>query len=112
MNVRQKVEKALKTLTIPSAYQNYLEPPETYITFFEYDREYEKSDDEIIVKEYTIQVDLWTKDPKYIPLVQQIIEAMNQEDFILDDEEDLYERDTKIYHKALRFIIENLKEVE
>ena len=30
----------------------------------------------------------------------------------LDDEEDLYEKDTKMYHKAFRFKLENIKEVE
>ena len=43
---------------------------------------------------------------------KEIIEAMNNEDFLLDDEEDLYEKDTKIYHKAFRFKLENIKEVE
>ena len=42
----------------------------------------------------------------------KIIEAMINEDFMLDDEEDLYEKDTKIYHKAFRFKLENIKEVE
>ena len=37
---------------------------------------------------------------------------MEADDFFLDDEEDLYETDTKMYHKALRFKLENIKEVE
>ena len=112
MNIRQKVVRALNNQNIPAAYQEFIDPPETYITFFEYDQDYQKSDDDIEIKEFVIQVDLWTNNPKYIPWVREIIEAMKEEDFILDDEEDLYERDTKIYHKALRFIIENLKEVD
>ena len=43
---------------------------------------------------------------------KEIIKAMNDEDFMLDDEEDLYESDTKMYHKAFRFKLENIKEVE
>lgn len=112
MNIREKTKKALVTLNIPCAYQEIVNPPETYITFFEYDYEYEYSEDEVNRAVYIVQVDLWTKNPKYKDLEKKIIEAMNQEDFYLDDEEDLYEKDTKIYHKAFRFKLENTKEVE
>ena len=59
-----------------------------------------------------MQVDLWTKNPKYKSIEKEIIKAMSDEDFMLDDEEDLYESDTKMYHKAFRFKLENIKEVE
>lgn len=112
MNIREKTKKALNVLTIPSGYQEIVNPPETYITFFEYDYEYDHSEDEVLPTGYIVQVDLWTKNPKYKLLEKEIIEAMKNEDFYLDDEEDLYERDTKIYHKAFRFKLENIKEVE
>ena len=41
MNIREKTKKALDKLSIPSGYQEIVNPPETYITFFEYDYEYE-----------------------------------------------------------------------
>lgn len=112
MNIREKTKKALDKLSIPSGYQEIVNPPETYITFFEYDYEYEYSEDEVIPALYIMQVDLWTKSPKYKGIEKEIIEAMANEDFLLDDEEDLYEKDTKIYHKAFRFKLENIKEVE
>lgn len=112
MNIREKTTRALNTLSIECGYQEIVDPPETYITFFEYDYEYEHSDDEVRKAIYTIQVDLWTLNPKYKPLEKRIIEAMENEDFMLDDEEDLYETDTKKYHKAFRFKLENIKEVE
>lgn len=46
MNIREKTKKALDKLSIPSGYQEIVNPPETYITFFEYDYEYEYSEDE------------------------------------------------------------------
>lgn len=112
MTIREKTKKALNLLDITSGYQEIINPPETYITFFEYDYEYEYSEDEVNRAIYIVQVDLWTKNPKYKYLEKQIIEAMESEDFYLDDEEDLYEKDTKMYHKAFRFKLENLKEVE
>lgn len=112
MNIREKTKKALDILTIPCGYQEIVNPPETYITFFEYDYEYEYSEDEVLRAVYVVQVDLWTKNPKYKNIEKDIIIAMTNEDFILDDEEDLYEKDTKIYHKAFRFKLENIKEVE
>lgn len=112
MTIREKTKKALNLLDTPSGYQEIVNPPETYITFFEYDYEYEYSEDEVNRAVYVVQVDLWTKSPKYKALEKKIIEAMESEDFYLDDEEDLYESDTKMYHKAFRFKLENLKEVE
>ena len=112
MNIRAKTKKALNKLQVPSGYQEITNPPETYITFFEYDYEYDYSEDEITRAIYIVQVDLWTKNPKYKDLEKEIIKVMESEDFYLDDEEDLYEKDTKIYHKAFRFKLENIKEVE
>lgn len=112
MNIREKTKKALDVLTIPSGYQEIVNPPETYITFFEYDYDYEYSEDEVKKAVYIVQVDLWTKNAKYKQIEKEIIEAMHNEDFMLDDEEDLYEKETKIYHKAFRFKLENIKEVE
>ena len=36
MNIREKTKKALSALEIPSGYQEIVNPPDTYITFFEY----------------------------------------------------------------------------
>lgn len=112
MTIREKVVTALKNIDIPYEYREIKNPPETYITFFEYDYEYEYSEDEVIKAVYIVQVDLWTKNPKYKDKEKIIISAMENEDFLLDDEEDLYEFDTKMYHKAFRFKLENIKEVE
>ena len=65
MNIREKTKKALSDLEIPSGYQEIVNPPDTYITFFEYDYEYDYSEDEVIRAIYIVQVDLWTKNPKY-----------------------------------------------
>ena len=112
MTIREKTMNALNTLSIPSEYREFIDPPETYITFFEYDYEYEYSEDEVNKAIYIVQVDLWTKSSKYKSTEKLIIKAMENEDFLLDDEEDLYEPDTKMYHNAFRFKLENIKEVE
>ena len=80
MNIREKTKKALNKLTIPSGYQEIVNPPETYITFFEYDYEYEYSEDEVLRAIYIMQVDLWTKNPKYKNIEKEIIKVMLTED--------------------------------
>ncbi len=112
MTIREKTKKALDKVSVPSGYRKITDPPETYITFFEYDYEYDYSEDEINKAIYIVQVDLWTKNPKYKELEKEIFIAMESEDFYIDDEEDIYEIDTKMYHKAFRFKLENIKEVE
>jgi hypothetical protein len=47
-------------------------------------------------------VDIWSKGD-YTSLVDQVKSKMKEIDFIRTSEVDLYEHDTEIYHKALRF---------
>ena len=54
-----------------------------------------------------IQVDVWSK-TDYTSLVKDIHESMLTTNFIKQQYHDLYEPDTKAYHKVMRF----LKEVE
>lgn len=49
-----------------------------------------------------IQVDIWSKED-YTELVKQVVERMQRVNFKRRSEVDLYEEDTKIYHKGLKF---------
>jgi uncharacterized protein (DUF302 family) len=94
---------ALKPLNIPLSFHKYSGKAETYITFHEYmtlGEGYEE-DEETLTGHY-VQIDLWSKSD-YIELVEKIRSAVLSAGFKRLNEIDLYEEDTKIYHKAIRF---------
>jgi hypothetical protein len=93
----------LKPLKIPVAFQKYSGKAETYITFNEYlatGEEYE--DDEESLTAHYVQVDIWSK-ADYTDVVKNVKELLLKTGFKRLNEIDLYEEDTKIYHKGLKF---------
>lgn len=93
----------LKPLKIPVAFQKYSGKAENYITFHEYlaaGEEYE--DDEESLTAHYVQVDVWSK-ADYTEVVKNIKELLLKAGFKRLNEIDLYEDDTKIYHKGLKF---------
>ncbi len=113
MTIKEKINNALKPIGLPIGHRYITEPKNAfYITYFIYDIEYERYDDKLYISSYTVQVDLWAKSGEYQEYEIQIKLAMENADFYLDEEEELYEFDTKLFHKGIRFILENLKEVE
>jgi len=94
---------ALTPLKIPVSFQKYSGKAKTYITFHEYlvsGEEYE--DDEESLTAHYIQVDVWSKDD-YTAIVKNVKEFLLKVGFKRLSEIDLYEEETKIYHKGLRF---------
>lgn len=76
---------------------------DTYITFDIYSTEpINFSDDENKSKLYKIQVDIFSK-TNYEKLENQVQQLMKENNFLLVDEVDLYENDTKLYHKGIRY---------
>lgn len=62
------------------------------------------SDDRIEAYEYVIQVDVWSENGKEaLELKNKVRELLQKADFYFQDTLDQYEKDTKIYHKAMRF---------
>lgn len=101
--INQLIINTLKPLNIPVVFQKYTGKAETYITFHEYltaGEEYE--DDEEILTAHYIQVDLWSK-VDYTALVKEVKRLLINVGFKRINEVDLYEDDTKIYHKGLKF---------
>lgn len=93
----------LKPLNLPVCFQRYSGKAETYITFHEYfsgGEEYE--DDEERLTGHYIQVDVWSKSD-YTGVVNKAKKLLNAAGFKRLNETDLYEVDTKIYHKGLKF---------
>lgn len=93
----------LKPLKIPVSFQKYTGKAKEYITFHEYSvngQEYE--DDVEAMTGHYIQVDIWSKGD-YTQLVSKVKELLIKCGFKRLNEEDLYESDTEIYHKGIRF---------
>lgn len=103
MNINQLVTNALQNLNIPVSFQTYTGTADTYITFFCYLETGELYSDDIQQGTgYYIQVDVWSKG-NYLETVERVKMAMNTAGFSFLGAYDLFEKDTKIYHKVLRF---------
>lgn len=104
MSMNNLILTALKNIGVPVAYQTYTgKEVATWVTFFFYNEfPYEFADDEEIERFHGVQVDVWAKG-NYSATVEAIMKAMKNADFRWSGSYDLYESDTKIYHKVLRF---------
>ena len=107
--MNEKIMEALKELKIPVTFQVYKGTAKTYITFFEYNMQNEGySEDEIEIQGYYYQIDIWSVED-YTELVTKTKELLEANDFKFIDQEDLYEKDTKIFHKGLRYFMPNYR---
>lgn len=101
--INKLIIDTLKPLRIPIAFQRYNGKAETYITFHEYLSTGEEYEDDVeTLTAHYIQVDVWSK-TDYTDAVKSIKELMLKAGFKRLNEIDLYEEDTKIYHKGLKF---------
>ena len=108
MSVSKEVINTLKNIGVPVSFQTTKTDKFPYVTFFTYlDTGRLHSDDKETITGYFVQVDVWSK-ADYTNLVKDIHESMLTANFIKQQYHDLYEPDTGVYHKVMRF----LKEVE
>ena len=101
--INKLIIDTLKPLKVPVCFQRYSGKAGTYVTFHEYletGEEYEE-DEESLTAHY-VQVDVWSKND-YTELVNEVKNLLNAAGFKRLNEGDLYEVDTKIYHKGLKF---------
>lgn len=102
--INSLILQALRPLRVPVSFEKYRGKENTYITFFSYLEQGEKyADNEEKETGYYIQIDVWSKSD-YTELVENVTNAMNAAGFRRTSAADLFERDTKIYHKAIRFL--------
>jgi hypothetical protein len=105
------VMDALKPLNVPVAFQKYSGKAECCITFHEYMASGEKyEEDEETLTGHYIQVDIWSKSD-YTELVGKTRDTLTRAGFKRLNEIDLYEDDTKIYHKGMKFFYLEEREV-
>ena len=101
--INKLIRDTLKSINIPVTFQKYTGKEKEYITFHEYlvNGESYEDDDEIYTSHY-IQVDIWTKSD-YSKLVDKVKELLKKGGFKRINEIDLYEEESKTYHKGLKF---------
>lgn len=92
----------LKSLGVPVSFQVYSGAETTYITFFNYLENVESYADnkETSISNY-IQVNVFSKGD-YTALVNSVLDALKQAGFRRTYVTELYENDTKLYHKIIR----------
>jgi len=103
MMINKLIVDTLKNLNIPVSFQKYSGDSDKYITFHKYFTDgagYE--DDEEMLTEHFIQIDVWSKSD-YTSIVIEVRKLLIERGFKRLNEADLYENDTKIYHKAMQF---------
>lgn len=101
--IRKLIIEALKPLNVPVAFQKYSGKEDTYITFHEYFETGEEYEDDVeTLTAHYVQVDVWSKND-YEELVKKVKDNLTKMGFKRLNEIDLYEEDTKIYHKGLKF---------
>ncbi|MCM3155002.1 hypothetical protein M3611_23610 [Priestia megaterium] len=106
MSIYSLVMSTLKPLAIPTFPITKRGDHETYITFFLYDDTAAFiADDEEQKTAYYVQVDVWTKDALvFTDLYEKTRQTLKEAGFMRRGvSPDLYENDTQIYHKGLRF---------
>ncbi len=106
MSINKEVLSALKDIQVPVRFQTYTGNEETYITFFTYlDRPEQHADDGEIATGYYVQIDIWSKSD-YTEIAKEVHQSMLTANFTKLNFYDLYESDTRVYHKVMRFFKE------
>lgn len=109
--INKLIIDTLKPLNIPVSFHRYKGKAKEYITFHEYLASGEEYEDDIeVLTGHFVQVDIWSKGD-YIDTVNKVKQLFLEAGFKRIDEIDLYEEDTEIYHKGIRFYYLEEREV-
>lgn len=103
MSINKLIVDTLNPLNVPVEFETYEGEDDPYITFFCYNEQGEAfADDEEVATGLYMQVDVWSKG-NIEQLKTDVINLLKGVGFKRKNGQDLYELDTKIYHKVLRF---------
>lgn len=104
--INKLVMETLSSVGVPVSFQKYSGNETTYITFFEYLQQIESfADNNETCRGHYVQVDVWSKED-YTTFVGNVLNAMIQAGFRKTTQTEMYEDETQIYHKVLRFYYE------
>ena len=89
---------------IPIKFIRYRGNSKTYITYQEINNEPElKADDVVLYSGSVYDFDVYS-DGNYLNIINEIKKKMSANDWHwLEDSQDMYEEDTKLYHKTITF---------
>jgi hypothetical protein len=101
--INKLIKDTLSPLGVHVSFQTYSGNEKTYITFFSYNEQgQEWAENKEIATCFYVQVDIWSKSD-YVKLEEKVKQAMEKAQFKRISAQELYESDTKTFHKALRF---------
>lgn len=102
--INERVVQALSQLSVPVHFRRYTGKSGQYITFFEYSGISQMdADDRERIHGHFVQVDIWSR-MDYGELLSKVKRAMAAAGFSSKgDGPDMYEEETGLYHKPLRF---------
>ena len=98
-----KLSDVLKPTGVPVSKLKYTGNATTYITYFIYNEQGEAFAENVEKDtSYFVQVDIWTKD-EFEDLYKQVLSLMTNAGYYRNYAHELYENDTQIKHKVIRF---------
>lgn len=103
-NYNSEIETALSHLGVPVAFMFYEGDETTYVTYMQTDKEsIEAGDDEVLGCVQYYDFDVYSKG-NYLTVINNLIDLMVDAGWTYQpsrDSPDLYERDTKYFHKTI-----------
>ena len=103
-NFNEEIETTLKNLGVPVAYMYYNGNATTYVTYMQLDKDsVEAGDDNILGCVQYYDFDVYSKG-NYLTVINNLIDLMVAAGWTYQpsrDSPDLYERDTKFFHKTI-----------
>lgn len=112
MTINELIVETLEDVGVPVQFMTYEGTENTYITFFCFlEQGFIFSDDSELLTDFNVQIDIWSKGDS-LEVEDKVRQALKENGFIKTGIYDDYEKDTKIYHKVLRYkyITENKEE--
>lgn len=101
MDAHEKLYSVLSTLGYDVEFDTYTGSNNQYITYFEIlEKEDAESDDYEEIIGHHFQVDIFSNDDP-TEIKNKVVKALKQNDFYDITCQDLYERENKIFHKAI-----------
>lgn len=103
-NFNKEIEELLSDIGVPVAFMFYDGDEETYITYMQLDKDnVVAGDDTILGCVQYYDFDVYSKG-NYLEVINNLIDAMTEAGWTYQpsrDSPDLYEKDTKYYHKTI-----------
>ena len=105
--MESEIKKILSNLEVPVAHLKYTGKETTYVTWTILSEEpFFNADDEILYSLVTIDIDIYSKG-NYLNILSSIKKIMKENEWTWDEDgEEMYENDTKLYHRTSTFIKE------